>query len=62
MINQVFRYLESKDLVGWLSHKLYDDWKERLDKMLGSKLNDIDRRRIKNAINAVESLKNLIGE
>jgi hypothetical protein len=62
IIDDVFHYLDLKDLLsGWGSKKeLKENWKEKLDKMLGSSLSSHEKYKIEAVIDAAEKLKNMI--
>ena len=62
LINEVFHYLDLKGLLsGWGSDKgLKYDWKEKLDKMLGSNLSEHEKYKIEAVINSAEKLEEMI--
>ncbi|MFW6122328.1 MAG: hypothetical protein ACOC80_15710 [Petrotogales bacterium] len=62
IIWDVIHYLDRKGLLeGWSSSKrLKDDWKEKLDEMLGSNLVEHEKYKIEAVIDAAEGLKKLI--
>lgn len=61
IINDVFHYLDLKGILsGWGGKELKDDWKERLDEMLGSNLAEHEKYKIEAVIEAAEKLKKII--
>lgn len=60
ILSQVISYLTQKGvLTGW-DNNLRDDWKEKLDDVLGSNLASHEKYKIKNAIDSVEKLKKIL--
>ena len=61
IIKDVFHYLDIKGLLsGWGTKKLKDDWKEKLNEILGSSFDSHEKYKIEEAIESVEKLKPLI--
>lgn len=61
LINDVFHYLDLKGLLtSWGGKELEDDWKEKLDKMLGSSLAEHEKYKVEAVIDAAEKLKKII--
>jgi hypothetical protein len=61
IIDDVFHYLDLKGLLrGWGTKELEDDWKEKLDEMLGSSLAGHEKYKVEAVIDAAEKLKKII--
>jgi len=62
ILSNVVSYLSKKGILSRWDNNLRDDWEDKLDEVLGSNLASHEKRKIKDAINSVERLKNIISQ
>lgn len=61
-MNKFFDYLNNLGLKSYFGNGLKDNWKEKIGRLINSDFTEKDIRKIKNAINNAEKLKDLLPE